>query len=522
MASWPKFWGKCKSRLSAIGRCCYHSRNRWQRRCQKLRVAVAEEKLARAQCESQLKELERENQQLRAEFEKLKRDEEPAKSASPVPEWLLGDPVPGHTYRAGMIALSVNLAREIGLRPGERVTRIVFDWLQVSWQSPCYQSSRGWMQRAGLDRMQRAERVDDGIWLVDHSVQMGSEKLLAMLRVRASCLPPQGTPLRHEDMEVICIQLGKEWKQADVLKAYEETAQRVGHPLGILTDGAVELREPAEKLKNQGKSPLVIRDLKHYLANRLEAQLSRCPNWQKFMELVGTMRSSVQQTEMAHFIAPSLKRKARFMNLEPILKWATVLLWHVQHLTSRSREGIASERIESKFGWLREFESCIQQWEECQRVISAALTFFNNNGVYRGAAKQFSRELKEPPRYDSSRQLLQETLEFVRAIEKKLRPGQRLPISTEILESAFARLKQLEQQHSKGGFTSLILVFPTLLKPTTPEEIIESFGRVKVEDVRRYIKDHLPVTLAARRQRVYREAKGKKSQQCATQTNVAA
>jgi hypothetical protein len=484
---------------------------------------LAKEKTARARCDSQLKVLERENQQLRTQLEELKRDWEQAKSASPVQQLPLGEPVPGHTYPAGMIALSVNLAREVGLRPGERVSRIVFDWLQVSCQLPCYQSTRGWMQRLGLDRIQRAKRVDDGIWLVDHSVQIGQEKLLTILRVRASRLPPKGTPLRHEDMETICIQLGKEWKQADVLKVYEETAKRYGHPLCILTDGAVELREPAEKLENKGKSPLVIRDLKHYLANRLEALLSRCPNWQKFMGLVGSTRSGVQQTEMAHFTAPSLKQKARFMNLEPILKWATVLLWHVKHLTSRAREGIVPERMESKFGWLREFEPHIQQWEECQRVISTALTFFNNNGVYRGAAKEFSRKLKGQLRYASSRQLLQETLEFIRNVEKKLQPGQRLPISTEILESTFALLKQLEQQHSKAGFTSLILVFPTLLKPTTPEEITESLGRVKVEDVRRYITDNLPVTLAARRQRAYREANGKRTQQQrATQMKVAA
>lgn len=522
MSSWTKFWRNCKSRLSAISRCCYQSRNRWRQRWRGTRVALEKEKAARARCESELKAVERENQQLRGQIEELQRDVEQAKSASPVRELPLGEPIPGHTYRAGMIALSVNLAREAGLRCTERVTRVIFDWLQAPQQIPCYQSTRGWMQQLGLDRLQRAKPVDDGIWLADHSVQVGQEKLLTILRVPASRLPPKGTPLRHEDMETICTQLGKEWKQADVLKVYQATAQRYGHPLGVLTDGAVELREPAEQLENKGKSPLVIRDLKHYLANRLETMLSRCPHWQKFLGLVASTRSGVQQTEMAHFTPLSLKLKARFMNLEPLLKWATVLLWHVKHLTSQAREGIALERFESKFGWLRDFESCLQQWTECQCVISAALTFFNNHGVYRGAATKFSRSWRGKLHYASSRQLLKETLEFVRKVEKKLQPGQRLPISTEILESAFARFKQLEQQHSKAGFTSLILAFPALLKPTTPEEITESLGRVKVEDVRRYIKDNLPVTLTARRQRTYREANRKKAQPRATQMKVAA
>jgi hypothetical protein len=110
MSSWTKFWRKCKSRLSAISRCCYQSRNRWRQRWRGTRVALEKEKAARARCESELKAVERENQQLRGRIEELQRDVEQAKSASPVRELPLGEPVPGHTYRAGLIALSVNLA----------------------------------------------------------------------------------------------------------------------------------------------------------------------------------------------------------------------------------------------------------------------------------------------------------------------------------------------------------------------------------------------------------------------------
>ncbi len=44
---------------------------------------------------------------------------------------------------------------------------------------------------------------------------------------------------------------------------------------------------------------------------------------------------------------------------------------------------------------------------------------------------------------------------FVKAAESQVKEGERLPLSTEILESSFARYKQLEGQHAKGGFTSL-------------------------------------------------------------------
>jgi hypothetical protein len=469
-----------------------------------------------------LEEREEVVQRLQLRVLELEQEVELRKSASAVPELPLGDAVPGHTYPAGLIALSVNLARVIGLRPTVRVLQVVFDWLKVSCQIPCYQSIRDWMQRIGVDRMEHAEPAADGIWLVDHTNQIGTDKALTILRISESRLPARGAALRHQDVELLHCQPGTQWKREDVQRVYEEVAARKGHPIGILTDGAVELREPAERLEKQGKPPLVIRDLKHFLANRFEALLAKDPQFQAFSRQVGQTRSAVQQTELAHFNPPNFKPKARFMNLQPMLEWATMTLWHLDHPQSQARDGIAPDRMDSKLGWLRSFAPWIKEWLECQRVVSQALTFFNRNGVFHGSATAFRRQLARPLADESSRQLLAATLKFVRATEKKLRPDQRLPISTEILESSFALYKQLEQQHAKGGFTSLLPVFGTLLKPTSPEEVKQSLARVKLADVRKWLATYLPLTLASRRQTAYREARPKKKTARATHSEIAA
>ncbi len=66
-----------------------------------------------------------------------------------------------------MIALCVNLAREIGLRPVERSLHVVLEWLGVEVEIPSYQTIRLWMQRIGLDRMQHARKTAGGAWLTD-------------------------------------------------------------------------------------------------------------------------------------------------------------------------------------------------------------------------------------------------------------------------------------------------------------------------------------------------------------------
>ena len=102
----------------------------------------------------------------------------------------------------------------------------------------------------------------------------------------------------------------------------------------------------------------------------------------------------------------------------------------------------------------------------------------------------------------ASRQLVADMTALLTDYESQLRPGERVPISTEILESSFALYKQLEQQHSKSGFTNRLLAFPTLLRETTAAESTTGCAAVKFADVKAWTRDHLPETLASQRHRL--------------------
>jgi hypothetical protein len=355
--------------------------------------------------------------------------------------------------------------------------------------------------------MRKAKKKAGGTWLVDHTIQIGKEKVLTVLRVRSS--PPRGVALRHQDVEVLAVLPGTEWKREHVAKAYQQLEESHGTPDSVVTDGAVELREPVDCLGKLGETPRVFRDPKHFLANKLEALLTRDSNWEAFTQKLGRSRSALQQTELAHFIPPPFKMKARFMNLEPIIHWATTVLWHLDHSESTSRKEVSIERMEEKLGWLRDFATNISQWQECQTVISMTLTFLNQQGIFRGVVKEYRKVIAGIAKSPCSRQLASKTEALLCEYEKELEPNERLSISTEILESSFSRYKQLEQQHSKSGFTSLLLAFPTLLRRTTAREVKACFAKVKISDVKAWAKEHLPSTLASQRQRMFREANPK-------------
>ena len=124
-------------------------------------------------------------------------------------------------------------------------------------------------RRNAIDRP--IEPADDWIWFADHSNQIGQEKVLSVLGIRACHLPPPGRPLRHEDVRVLDLVVGSEWKREDMTEVYEQLAERCGGPpLALIADGAVELREGAEPLKKQRETMLVLRDFKHLRGQRAE------------------------------------------------------------------------------------------------------------------------------------------------------------------------------------------------------------------------------------------------------------
>lgn len=510
VSSWPKFTSKCKSRLSAIARSCFLGRVAAREKCQDVQQQLREVRTEAAQREIEIARLKFENQQLQKRTAELE-----AELSRPRPVTLpLGEAPPGLQYGAGLIEVCLNLARELGLRPTIRALQIFFRWLNVDVAIPVYQALRTWMQRLGLDRMQNARRADGGVWVTDHTNQIGKEKVLAVLRVPED-RPREAGPLRQEEMEVLAVVPSESWKREDVLKVYLATAERCGVPRAIASDGAPELQEPIGTLgemlpKTTGRSrqkPLAIRDPKHFLANQLEALLTRDPAWQEFTKQLGGTRCAVQQTELAHFTPPAFKTKARFMNLAATLRWANTVLWHWEQPESESRRGITAQRMQDKLGWLREFAPNLRQWQACQDVVDTALEFLNEGGLFRGATRQLQKLVAKFKEQPLCRQLIQALVKFVQGYEDQLQTREQLPMSTEILESCFAKYKQLEQQHSKGGFTSLLLTFPVLLRPTTAAEISASMQRVKVADIHVWKQQHLPTTLTSRRQLLYREAK---------------
>ena len=228
--SWIEQAKQFKSRMTVVAGFLLKSRETQARRAREKSAQVERLERLVEQQERSLRELRERQEGQAAEIARLKAENERLRNQPPIlPE---DPPLPYHEFGPKMISLCVNLARRTGLRAAPDVLRIVFDWLGVSPELPVWTTIRGWMLRAGVAAIQRPiEQADDWIWMADHSNQIGQEKALSILGLRASQMPAPGETIKHEHVRVLELELGTFFNSTRNLAARDRRYNKPSWPI---------------------------------------------------------------------------------------------------------------------------------------------------------------------------------------------------------------------------------------------------------------------------------------------------
>jgi hypothetical protein len=416
---------------------------------------------------------------------------------------LVNDPPPGvHGYGANLICLCLRLVLDAGvsLRGVPRVLVVIADALGLPLGAPHWTTIRLWLMRLGhAELTMPVSKADDWAWLTDHSVQIGDTKCLAILGIRLRDLPKRGQCLEHRDLHLIALTPSVSWTKEDVDRVFEEAAERTGVPRAIVNDHGGDLHGGTQLFQERHPQTAEVYDAKHKAACLLKQRLEKEPRWQKFQGQVGATRCAVQQTELAFLTPPAPKLKARYMNLQAQLEWAEGVLAILRNPPADVQKWTSPERLQAKFGWLQEFAAPLTEWSEWQTLVNITVEFVNRQGIYRGMGRVLRQQMPRKFVHESSRTLAKELIRFVVQQARQTGPGERIPGSTEVLESCFGKLKQLQKQQARGGFTSLVISFGSLLAETTTNVINAALQHSSTQKVLAWCEQHLGLTVFAQR-----------------------
>jgi len=395
----------------------------------------------------------------------------------------------------------------VSLRGASRVLALIAEAFGLTIDIPHWTTGRLWLMRLGHAMLTSPlEQADDWAWLVDHSVQIGQEKCLVILGIRLRDLPKPGECLRHQDLHLIALVVRKSWTREDVEAALTEAVKRTGVPRVIVNDYGSDLHGGVQFFQKSHVETLEIYDIKHKAACLLKHRLANDPRWQEFQRQIGTTRCAVQQTELSFLVPPASKSKARYMNLESQLVWADGVLDILRDPPAEVLKWTTPERLQEKLGWLTAFAASVAEWSQWQQVVNIAVAYVNHHGISRMSAKELYREMPRPFAHVSTEALMKELVCFVAGQGKNTKRGERVPGSTEVLESCFGKMKHLEKQQSRGGFTTLLVSFGAMLAETTSKVIRAALEQSGTKEVWQWCQEHLGTTLFGKRKVAFASA----------------
>jgi hypothetical protein len=194
------------------------------------------------------------------------------------------------------------------------------------------------------------------------------------------------------------------------------------------------------------------------------------------------------------------------MNVGKLVAWGAATLALLDEPARLVPLGIDEGRAREKLGWLQGYRAALGEWSGYQAVIDGTLDFVRRRGLYAGAAIDLAAAV--PERSGPAEGLRADLIEFVRREGSKARPGERLPGTTEVVESCFGELKALEDGQSKGGFTGLVLSLGAMVSARTAEAIGEALERCRVRDVLAWCRETLGRSVQSQRQQAYGRVTG--------------
>jgi hypothetical protein len=410
-----------------------------------------------------------------------------------------------------MIGLFIDLVLSgpVSQRAAESVLQLLAGWL--NWDGvrlPCANSGRLWMARLGLFALRcEKERADDWLWIMDHTVQLGPWKCLVIVGIRLSAWRSLDRPLRHEDLALLNLTPMKTANKEAVAEQLRQTCSQMGPPAAVLSDEGAELNSGMRLFQEQlgpGMTPPPhVHDIKHKAATLLKKELAS-KTWDRFVNQLTRTRLSVTLTPLAFLNPPRLRNKARFMNLDCVVKWGRRALRFLQAPRGFPDEPIELDTLQAKLGWLREFEEPLAGWDELLAVIAAAEESIRRKGYHRPARKQLSRVLTPLAKQTSSQRLMRGLLDFVQQESQKLDKGACVLGHTEVLESLLGKYKQTQARHSQGGMTASLLNIGAAVMSKTPDVIHQALSSVPVNALTVWTHSNLGQTVASKQRLAFR------------------
>ena len=397
-----------------------------------------------------------------------------SKGSSPV---LSAVKASGHQYPLQMILLVLyfQVYGRMSLRSCRHCIGRMFFVLGLSCRVPSHSSIRNWICKQGYFRLREAEeRTGSYVVYVDESISFGSEKILLILGTREDKLPSQRA-IRHGDVEVLYVGIGREWKSEDIASALGKVGGNK-HVSYVISDQGTNIGKACKSSQH-----VQIYDCTHRFANYLKDIHDKTPQFEAFCKLIGTLRKSWNLSKKySDHMPPAMRHKMRFANIFPCVDWALRCLASWENFDEKQRECLL---------WLKDNDAFVKALKHQGDIFKAVCKTLKTKGFSEAQKTELVQHLKtwdaEYAQEEGSVRLIKHVLQYLDELSEKIKVLDRQMIlcSSDIIESVFGRFKQKISPNSRNGLTEFIFTIANFSENFCMDEIKKALESVKLDDL---------------------------------------
>jgi len=409
--------------------------------------------------------------------------------------------VPGSIFSIQLVVLVLRMVIEgaVSMRAASRISGLICEFIGGHrFDGLSHATVQNYLLRVGLDQIDKTtETCSDRVWIMDHMIAAGSLKCLIVLGISADVFAKLNRPLEHRDVDVLTLIPTEVSNGAVVNDQLKELAGRRGVPLAILTDRGSDLKKGVELFQQTHPETILLYDIVHLACRLIWKRLGKEDRFSQYRQACCQCANKVRQSPLAHLKPPRPKTKARYMNLDPEIRWGRRALWLLDRvrggdLTDRQKERLDREQVEAQLGWLEEYREELKVWTELCEVGQASCTVVRRCGYSRATVAELKATLG-PGETPAAQGLIAElTSEVEQQCDRCERHPSRLPGSSEVIESLIGKGKRfLGTAQNNNSLTGQILAIAASTANITASVLLGSLRRCRIAHVHSWLKENI-------------------------------
>jgi hypothetical protein len=350
---------------------------------------------------------------------------------------VLTPPPRGGQYSCGLIAvfLDLYLHTSASLHGAASAFAVFARHFHLDSPVPSFTTIRAWVLRLGCYALIRPLPQDVAwLWIIDHTIEIGSKKIFLIVGCPLTDVPFGRRCLSLADLHLVALVPMERSDQYLVDAELEKATRRTAAPRLIVSDQGADLVKGVEHFRRRHADAAAVGDVAHHGANVLENRWGRDPRWQGLLRQFGQTNGQILQTADAFLLSPALRNKSRFMNVGPLLRFARRVMTLLKRETP-------DEKAERRYGWLLAYEEDLAGWLEQYDLVQKAIGRVRLHGLNAGTLASLEQEWGAEGERLGSKMVRGHLRAYLSKNVRQAREGETLVGSSEVLESAFGKLK---------------------------------------------------------------------------------